>query len=63
MPSGCIQEQYGAPRHFSLPPIKNGEVVKKPKVVVGHCDKMNLFYVREPTLRSNKFSDGIAFMK
>lgn len=53
MPSGLIPAHYGAPRHYSLPSIYPA----KPKdlVTVGHCDRLNLFYIREPqTTNYNK---------
>lgn len=45
MPSGLIPAHYGAPRHYSLPSI----YPPKPKelLTVGHCDRLNLFYVRD----------------
>lgn len=62
MPSGLIPAHYGAPRHFSLPSIYPA----KPKelVTVGHCDKLNLFYIREPTAdRTTENSRRVALMK
>ena len=65
MPSGLIPDHYGAPRHFSLPSIQQFTKQQvKPQLTVGHCDKMNLFYVRDPALQHRRDNSApIALMK
>jgi len=57
MATGLLPAHYGAPRHYSLPSIEP----QKPKLVVGHCDRFNLFYVREPSMDRRRQS--FAFMR
>ena len=63
MPSGLLPGHYGAPRHYSLPSI----YPPKPKnvVTVGHCDRLGLFYIRQPqtTNQNKENSRRVALMR
>lgn len=57
MPSGLIADHYGAPRHFSLPSLAaHNKTYVKPKLTVGHCDGLNLFYIRAPKERGDSYA-------